>query len=73
MEEKVKILRIYYFRETDSMDIWLYEPTNEYISEEINDHILLKKDKDGNAIGIEILSLSTLAKTPLEVPIKTKN
>jgi len=54
------------------MDIWFDEPTKEYISEEINDHILIKKDKDGNAIGIEVISLSKLAKTPLEVPIKTR-
>jgi len=68
----MKTLRIYYFKETDSMDIWFDEPTKEYISEEINDHILIKKDKDGNAIGVEVISLSKLAKTPLEVPIKTK-
>jgi len=72
MEENVKTLRIYYFKETDSMDIWLDEPAKEYMCEEVNDHILLKKDKEDNVIGIEIISLSTLAKTPLEVPIKIK-
>jgi len=72
MEENVKTLRIYYFKETDSMDIWLDEPTKEHMCEEVNDYILLKKDKEGNVIGIEIISLSTLAKTPLEVPIKIK-
>lgn len=72
MEEKLKTLRIYYFKETDSMDIWFDQPTKEYISEEVNDHILLKKSKEGNVIGVEIISLSTLAKTPLEVPIKIR-
>lgn len=68
--EKLKTLRIYYFKETDSMDIWFDKPTKEFISEEVNDHILLKKSKEGNVIGVEIISLSALAKTPLEVPIK---
>lgn len=68
----MKTLRIYYFKETDSMDIWFDQPTKEYIGDEVNDHILLKKDKEGNVIGIEIISLSTLAKTPLEVPVKIK-
>jgi len=72
MEENLKTLRIYYFKETDSMDIWFDQPTKEYISEEVNDHILLKKNKEGNVIGVEIISLSTLAKTPLEVPIRIK-
>lgn len=72
MEENVKTLRIYYFKETDSMDIWFDEPTKEYICEEVNDFILLKKDKEGDVIGIEIISLSTLAKKPVEVPIKMK-
>jgi len=35
------------------MDIWLNQPTKEHICEEANDHILLKKDKEGNVIGIE--------------------
>lgn len=68
----MKTLRIYYFKETDSMDIWFDQPTKECISEEVNDHILLKKNKEGNVIGVEIISLSTLAKTPLEVPVKIK-
>ena len=70
MEEGVKTLRIYYFKETDSMDIWFDEPTKEYVCEEINDHLLLKKDKEGGVIGVEIISLSKLAKAPLEVPLK---
>ena len=40
------------------------------VVEEVNDHILLKKDREGGVIGVEIISLSKLAKAPLEVPIK---
>ena len=42
MEKK---LRIYYFRETDSMDIWFDGPEKEEICEEIDDAI--KKGQGG--------------------------
>jgi len=38
-----KKLRIYYFKETDTMDIWFDEPEKEQICEEIDDVVLLKK------------------------------
>ena len=64
-----KRLRIYYFKETDSLDIWFDEPEKEQICEEINDVALLKKDKDGNVIGIEIISIASLTKNPVEIPV----
>ena len=66
MEKK---LRIYYFKETDTMDIWFDEPEKEQICEEIDDIVLLKKDKDGNVIGIEIISIASLTKNPVEIPV----
>ncbi|MHA1711132.1 MAG: DUF2283 domain-containing protein [Candidatus Freyarchaeota archaeon] len=57
MEEDTKTSRIYYFKETDSMDIWFFdEPIEEHVCEEVNDSILLKKNKDGDMIGIEIIT-----------------
>jgi len=64
-----KKLRIYYFKETDSLDIWFDEPEKEQICEEIDDVALLKKDKDGNVIGIEIISIASLTKKPVEIPV----
>jgi len=66
MEKK---LRIFYFKETDSMDIWFDDPEKEQICEEIDDAVLLKKDKDGNVIGIEIISIASLTKKPVEIPV----
>ena len=66
MEKK---LRIYYFRETDSMDIWFDEPEKEKICEEIDDAILLKKDKEGNVIGVEIISMEAIARKGVEIPL----
>ncbi len=42
------------------MDIWFDEPEKGQICEEIDDIVLLKKDKDGNVIGIEIISIASL-------------
>ncbi|MGB9759755.1 MAG: DUF2283 domain-containing protein [Thermoproteota archaeon] len=70
MEKGIKKLRIYYFKETDSMDIWFDEPCKEYVCEEVDDFILIKRNKDGDIIGIEIINLSMLAKKPIEIPIK---
>jgi uncharacterized protein YuzE len=64
-----KKLKIFYFKETDSMDIWFDEPEKEQICEEIDDVALLKKDKDGNVIGIEIISIASLTKKPVEIPV----
>ena len=66
MEKKLKI---FYFKETDSMDIWFDEPEKEQICEEIDDVALLKKDKDGNVIGIEIMCIASLTKKPVEIPV----
>jgi len=66
MEKK---LRIFYFKETDSMDIWFDEPEKEQICEEIDDVTLMKKDKDGNVIGIEIISIAALTNKPVEIPV----
>ena len=64
-----KMLKIFYFKETDSMDIWFDEPEKEQICEEIDDVALLKKDKDGNVIGIEIISIASLTKKPVEISV----
>ena len=66
MEKK---LRIFYFKETDSMDIWFDKPEKEQICEEIDDVTLMKKDKDGNVIGIEIISIAALTNKPVEITV----
>ena len=64
-----KRLRIYYFKETDSLDIWFDEPEKEEISEEIDDIVLLKKDKEGTVIGLELISIASLRNNPIEIPV----
>ena len=64
-----KRLRIYYFKETDSLDIWFDEPEKEEISEEIDDVVLLKKDKEGTVIGLELISIASLRNKPIDIPV----
>lgn len=64
-----KRLRIYYFKETDSLDIWFDEPEKEELSEEIDDIVLLKKDKEGPVIGLELISIASLRNKPVEIPV----
>ena len=51
------------------MDIWFDEPEKEKICEERDDAILLKKDKKGNVIGVEIISMEAIAKKDVEIPL----
>lgn len=64
-----KRLRIYYFKETDSLDIWFDEPEKEELSEEIDDIVLLKKDKEGTVMGLELISIASLRNKPVEIPV----
>jgi uncharacterized protein YuzE len=68
--EKVKI---YYNKDTDTMDIWFGNPEDEYIAEEAGEGFILKKDKEGRIIGIEKLyvvkSLGIQQPLPVEVVI----
>ena len=50
-------MRIFYSKETDSLDIWFDDPKKEVLSEEIEDGVIAKKDKKGKVIGFEIISV----------------
>ncbi|WP_456324358.1 DUF2283 domain-containing protein [Desulfonauticus submarinus] len=42
----------------ETLDIWFDDPKKEFICEEVGDRIILKKDKNGKVIGIEVLYFS---------------
>ena len=66
-------VRIYYSKDTDTMDIWFGDPEDEYIAEEAGEGFILKKDKEGRIIGIEKLyvvkSLGIQQPLPVEVVV----
>jgi uncharacterized protein YuzE len=53
--EKVKV---FYNKETDTLDIWFDNPEEEYSCDEIGDGTILKKNKNGKIIGIEKFSVA---------------
>lgn len=56
--EKVKV---YYHKDSDTMDIWFGNPEDEVMSEEAGEGIIFKKNKSGETIGIEKLYVSKTA------------
>jgi len=65
-----KVLRVFYSKESDSLDIWFDDPEKEKLAREIDDGVIAKLDSKGKVIGIEIISLATLAKKPIAIPVK---
>ena len=53
--EKIKII---HNKKMETLDIWFDDPEKEFICEEVGDGIILKKDKNGKVIGIEVLYFS---------------
>lgn len=66
-------MKIYYSKQSDSMDIWFGNPDDEYICEEAGDGFILKKNKNNEVIGIEKLyiskSIENVGASPVEVII----
>ncbi len=52
---------LYYNPDTDTLDLWLSNPSNESHSEPITDNLVSKLDGSGKTIGFEIISLSKLS------------
>jgi uncharacterized protein YuzE len=46
---------VYYHKDSDTMNIWFGNPEDEFICEEAEEGIILKKDKNVKTIGIEKL------------------
>lgn len=64
MEQKVSVV---HNREMETLDVWFDDPEKEEVSEEVGEGLILKKDSEGNVIGIEVLYFSKQ-----EVPFEFK-
>jgi len=60
---------IHYHKQTDTMDIWFGNPTDEYLCEEVGEGVILKKDKNGKVIGIEKLYVTKTLSLSIEQPL----
>ncbi len=61
------MVKVYYDKEMDTLDIWFDDPPEEGFSREIGDGIILKYDVSGRIVGVEILFLSKQKKLPDEI------
>jgi len=52
-------VRVYYDRIGNTLTVWFDDPKKEHICEEIEDDVVLMKDRDGRVIGLERLNYLT--------------
>jgi len=66
-------VKVFYNKETDTLDVWFDEPKNEVSCEEVGEGTILKKNKDGKVIGIEKLyvarTLGIAQPMPVEITV----
>ena len=62
--------KLVFNKEGNTLDIWFGNPKKEAINEETSDEVILKKDKKGKVIGIEILNFIKSKKAPRELPVQ---
>lgn len=60
-------IAISFDRKGNTLDIWFDKPNKEFTCEETGEEIILKKDKNGNVIGIEILNFLPKPEEKLEI------
>lgn len=59
MEREI-VRSLYYNPDTDTLDIWLGDPSSETHSEPVTENLVSKRNDRGETIGFEIISLSKL-------------
>jgi uncharacterized protein YuzE len=55
----VEKVRIYYDRTGNTLSVWFDDPKKEHLCEEIDDDVVLVKDRRGRVIGFERLNYRT--------------
>lgn len=49
-------VRVYYDRTGNTLTVWFDDPKKEHVCEEVEDDVVLMKDRRGNVIGFERLN-----------------
>ncbi len=52
-------VRVYYDRTGNTLTVWFDDPKKEHVCEEIEDDVVLMKDRQGRLIGLERLNYLT--------------
>jgi uncharacterized protein YuzE len=64
-------VKVYYDREGNTLTVWFGEPSDEYVSEETGEEIVLMKDRDGKVIGFEKLNFTAQSTDAVRVAFET--
>ena len=62
---------VYYDREGNTLTVWFGNPSDEYVSEETGEEIVLMKDRDGKVIGLEKLNFTSQSTDAVRVAFET--
>ena len=62
--------KLVFNKEGNTLDIWFGNPKAEATNEETADEMILKKDRKGKIIGIEILNFIKAKRIPRELPVQ---
>ncbi|MBC8868603.1 MAG: DUF2283 domain-containing protein [Planctomycetes bacterium] len=52
-------VRVYYDRTGNTLTVWFDDPTKEHVCDEVEDDVVLMKDRRGRVIGFERLNYLT--------------
>jgi uncharacterized protein YuzE len=63
-------VKVHYHQQTDSMDVWFDDPSQEDSCEEVGDGTILKKNKSGKIIGIEKLFVTKALGISQPLPVE---
>lgn len=64
-------VKVYYDREGNTLTVWFGSPSDEYVSLETGEEIVLMKDRDGKVIGFEKLNFTTQSTDAVRVAFET--
>jgi uncharacterized protein YuzE len=62
-------VRVYFDREGNTLTVWFDDPVREHVCEEIEDDVILMKDRRGTVIGFERLNYLSPKQRKVAAPI----
>lgn len=66
-------VRVYYDKKGNSLVVWFDDPALEHLCDEVDDDVVLMKDKHGRVIGVERLNYLTSSQADDEnVPVEVQ-
>lgn len=64
-------VKVYYDREGNTLTVWFGNPSDEYMTEETGEEIVLMKDRNGKVIGFEKLNFTAQLTDSVRVAFET--